>query len=209
MRGDKQCRSSNSEAWGVEERCRKARLGVWRKGAGKRGLGCGGKVPESEAWGVEERCRKARLGVWRKGAGKQGLGCGGKVPESDLWSVEKSCRKAVFGLWRKGVGKRGLVRGMMSESVVWGAEGCRNAKFRSRRMPEYEASVVEKRCQKARLVAWRKGVKSEAWKVEERCRKAWFGVGVSRKGVGKRGLECDERVPESGILSVEQECRKV
>ena len=52
-----------SEVWSVEEGCRKARLGVWRKGAGKRGLECGGRVQESEAWDVEEGCRKARLGV--------------------------------------------------------------------------------------------------------------------------------------------------
>ena len=44
--------------------------GVWRKGAGKRGLECGGRVPESEVWSLEEGCRKVRLGVWRKGAEK-------------------------------------------------------------------------------------------------------------------------------------------
>ena len=60
---------------------------MWRKGAGKRGLECGGRVPESEAWSVEEGCRKVRLGVWRKGAGKRGLECGGRVPESEAWSV--------------------------------------------------------------------------------------------------------------------------
>ena len=58
-------------------RCRKARLGVWRK------------VPESEAWTVEG-CQKARLGVWKKvpegeactveeGVGKRGFGCGGSA----------------------------------------------------------------------------------------------------------------------------------
>ena len=60
----------------MEEGCRKTKLGVWMKGAGKRGLECGGRVLENEAWSVEEGCRKARLRVWRKGAGKRGLGCG-------------------------------------------------------------------------------------------------------------------------------------
>ena len=41
-----------NETWSVKEGCRKTRLGVWRKGAGKRGLECGGRVPESEAWSV-------------------------------------------------------------------------------------------------------------------------------------------------------------
>ena len=51
---------------------------------------------------------------------------------------------------------------------------------------------------------------SEAWKVEERCRKARFGVGVSRKGVGKRGLEleCRGKVSESGGWSVTKGCQK-
>ena len=63
------------DAWSLEEGCRNARLGVWRKGAGKRGLGSGGRVPESEAWGLEEGCQKARLAVWRKGVRKRGLEC--------------------------------------------------------------------------------------------------------------------------------------
>ena len=63
-------------------RCRKARLGVWRKVSESEALAVEG-VPESddECGG---RCRKARLGVWRK------------VPESEAWSVEG------------GAGKRGL-----------------------------------------------------------------------------------------------------
>ena len=68
------------------------------------------------------------------------------------------------------------MRGMMSESVVWGTDGCRNAKFRSVIMPEYEAWIVEERCQKVRF-------------------------GKSRKGVGKRGLvlECRGKVSERGF----------
>ena len=102
---------SESEALAVEGvpenddecggRCRKARLGVWRKvpereawtveeGAGKRGLECG------------ERCRKARLGLWRE------------VPESETWTVEggimyhghrrssRNVRKEKAGAWRAG-----------------------------------------------------------------------------------------------------------
>ena len=72
--------------------------------------------------------------MWRKGAGKRSLECGGKLPESDVWIVEGGCRIARPG------------ERMMSESVVWGADGCRNAKFRSGRIPEYEAWVVEERC---------------------------------------------------------------
>ena len=42
-------RVTENEAWSVEEGCRKTRLRVWKKGAGKRSLECGRRVPESEA----------------------------------------------------------------------------------------------------------------------------------------------------------------
>ena len=96
-------RVPESEAWSVEEGCRKTRLGVWRKrvgkrgldhrermpgiegkGAGMRGLEGGGRVPENEAWSVEKGCRKAKLGGWREVAGTRGLWCGGRVPECEV-----------------------------------------------------------------------------------------------------------------------------
>ena len=77
----------------MEEVCRKTKLGVWRKGVGKRGLGCGGRVPENEAWSVEKGCRKAKLGGWREVAGTRGLWCGGRVPECEAWSVKNSDSK--------------------------------------------------------------------------------------------------------------------
>ena len=77
-----------SEAWSVEEGCRKTRLRVWRKGAGKRDLECGERVSESEAWRVAGGCRNARFMVWRKGAGMRGLECeknsGNKEPSVRL-----------------------------------------------------------------------------------------------------------------------------
>ena len=81
---------------------------VSRKGAGRRSLEFGGRVPENEALSLEEGCRKAMLGVSRKGAGKRGLGSGGRVAENEVWSVEEGCQKARLGVWRKGAGKRGL-----------------------------------------------------------------------------------------------------
>ena len=72
---------------------------VSRKGAGRRSLEFGGRVPENEAWSLEEGCRKAMLGVSRKGAGKRGLGSGGRVPESEAWSVMQSlqfCMATIF-----------------------------------------------------------------------------------------------------------------
>ena len=69
------------QASNVEEGCRKERLGVWRKRAGKRSLECGRRVAESEVWSV------------RKGVGKRGLECGESVSESEAWSVEEACRK--------------------------------------------------------------------------------------------------------------------
>ena len=117
-------------AWIVEEECRKARLGAWRKSAGIRGLEHGGRVPESEAWSVKEECRKARVGVWRKCAGKRGLGREGRVPEreargveevcqkcaervlgSDAWSVKAENKKERLVVRRTGAGKQGLERG--------------------------------------------------------------------------------------------------
>ena len=92
----------------MKEGCRKTRLRVWRKCAGKRGLGCGGRVPENEAWSVEEGCRKTGLRVWRKGAGKRGLECGERVSESEAWRVAGGCRNERFMVWRKGAGMRGL-----------------------------------------------------------------------------------------------------
>ena len=35
------------EAWSVKAECKKERLVVWRTGAGKQGLECGGRLPEN------------------------------------------------------------------------------------------------------------------------------------------------------------------
>ena len=55
---------------------------MWRKGAGKRSLECGEKLPESDVWIVEGGCRKARLGE-RNDVGKRGLGSR-RVPECEI-----------------------------------------------------------------------------------------------------------------------------
>ena len=66
---------SEGDAWSLEKGCRKAMLGVWRKGVGRRCLELGGSVPEGKALSLEEGCRKAMRGVWRKGV------------ESEAWNV--------------------------------------------------------------------------------------------------------------------------
>ena len=74
-------------------------LGVWRKGAGRRCLEFGGRVPEGNDWSLEEGCRKAMLGVWRKGVGKRSLEGGGRLPEREVYGVEEGCRNARLGVW--------------------------------------------------------------------------------------------------------------
>ena len=87
----------------LEDWRRKAMLGVWRTGAGKRCSECGGLAPESDARSVEEWRPKAMLGVWRNGTGKRCSEFGGIAPESDAWSSQDWRRKARLGMWPKTV----------------------------------------------------------------------------------------------------------